>query len=203
MHLVCKPLTISAVLTMLSKKEFLVGALYTAIIAVTVMAIAGFYKMNGKILAIVEYPHPVLRQVAHPIQDIDYSVVALVDDIIATLRYRTLVDFFVDRSVPRGIAAPQVGISKRLVVCGINGRIKVLINPEIVERKGSYLDRDGCLSVVEEEEVPIERPAYVKVRYKTLANREKILVAKDNDAALLEHEIDHLNGILTIDYILD
>ena len=87
--------------------------------------------------------------------------------------------------------------------CTIENSIKVLINPEIVERKGSYLDRDGCLSVVEEEEVPIERPAYVKVRYKTLANREKILVAKDNDAALLEHEIDHLNGILTIDYILD
>ena len=115
----------------------------------------------------------------------------------------TLVDFFLDRSIPRGLAAPQVGILKRLVVCGINGRIKVMVNPEILERKGTYMDKDGCLSVQENKETFIERSAYVKVKYKTLENKEKILIVRNDDAALVEHEIDHLNGVLNIDHIME
>ncbi len=166
-------------------------------------AIAGFYKKNMNVLPILEHPHPFLRQVAEPVVLIDDTVISLAENIIATLRYQTLVDFFIDRSVPRGLAAPQVGSTKRLVVCGIGGRIKVMVNPEILERKGTYLDRDGCLSVRGEDETLIERSAFVKVKYKTLDNLEKILVVRNDDAALVEHEIDHLNGVLNIDYIMD
>jgi len=78
-----------------------------------------------------------------------------------------------------------------------------MINPEIVKRKGTYRDIDGCLSVDEGGSMHIERSAYVKVRYRTLENQEKVLVLKDDDAALVEHEIDHLNGVLNIDYMVN
>ena len=75
-----------------------------------------------------------------------------------------------------------------------------MINPEILERKGAYLDIDDCLSVHEDRETVIKRSAYVKVQYKTLDNREKILIVKNDAAALVEHEMDHLNGVLNIDH---
>jgi len=185
---------------LLNRKEWILGSLYTVLIALGILAISGFYKVHKNVLDIVEHPDPSLRQVAEPIAHIDEEVFSLADDMIATLRFRTLVDFFAERSVPRGLAAPQVGTSRRLIVCGLNGRIKVMVNPEIVARKGTYTDHDDCLSILEESKTVIERAAYVKVKYKTLDSKERILVAKDDDAALLEHEIDHLNGVLNIDY---
>ena len=185
---------------MLSKKEFIIGGLYTAMIALGIMAITGFYKKSMNVLRIIEHPDPILRKVSEPVTHIDDSIISLTEDIIATLRYQTMVDFFVERSVPRGLAAPQVGISKRLVVCGLNGKIRVMINPEILERKGVYLDTDDCMSVHEDKNTVIKRSAYVKVRYYTLENEEKILELQDDNAALLEHEIDHLNGVLNIDH---
>ena len=62
------------------------------------------------------------------------------------------------------MAAPQVGVAKRLIVCGVNGKIKVMINPEILERKGTYIDIDDCMSVKEGKETVIKRSAYVKVK---------------------------------------
>ncbi|MDH3996364.1 MAG: peptide deformylase [Desulfobulbaceae bacterium] len=188
---------------LLNKKEMLLGGLYSAMIAIGILAIAGFYKINRNVLPILEHPDPALRQVAEPIVHIDNSIISLIDDIISTLRYQAMIDFFADRSVPRGLAAPQVGISKRLVVCGINGNIKVMINPEILERKGTYIDMDDCMSVREDNEMLIKRSAYVKIKYKTLENKEKILVVKNDYAALVEHEIDHLNGMLNIDYLME
>jgi len=188
---------------LLSKKELLTGGLYSAIIALGILAIAGFYENNRNVLPILEHPEPALRQVSEPIPHIDASIISLTEDIISTLRYHALVDFFLDRSVPRGLAAPQVGISKRLVVCGINGKMKVMINPEILERKGTYFDNDDCMSVQEENKTVIKRSALVKVKYRTLANEEKILVVRNDAAALVEHEIDHLNGVLNLDYMLE
>ena len=188
---------------MFNKKEFLTGGLYAAIIAIGILVIAGFYRTNRNVLPIIEYPTPILRQVAEPIVHIDDAIISLVADIIATLRYQALVDFFVERSIPRGLAAPQVGISKRLVVCGLNGSIKVMINPEILERKGTYWDHDDCMSVEEDNETVIKRSAYVRVRYRTLDNKEEILALRNDNAALVEHEIDHLNGVLNLDYAME
>lgn len=187
----------------LNKKELLAGTLYVALIVIGIMTIAGFYKIEGNVLPILGYPEPILRQIAEPIAHIDASIVSLTEDIISTLHYQTLVDFWVEQSVPRGLAAPQVGVAKRLVVCGLNGKIKVMINPEIVERRGSYTDKDSCLSIHEASEIAIKRSAYVKVRYKTLDSKEKTMVVKNDDAALVEHEIDHLNGVLNIDYRME
>jgi len=188
---------------MLNKKEIFTACFYSGLIFISILAIAGFYKKTRNVLPIIEHPDPILREVAKPVTRIDDAVIALTEDIIATLRYQALVDFFLDRSIPRGLAAPQVGIRKRLVVCGIGGRLKVMVNPEILERKGTYIDEDGCLSVQGDSGTEIKRSAYVKVKYNTLENKEKILVLRNDDAALVEHEIDHLNGVLNLDYQME
>jgi peptide deformylase len=185
---------------LLNRKELLLGAIYSGVIFIGILAIAGFYKKTTNVLPILEHPDPFLRRVAEPITHIDASIISLTDDMIATLRYQALVDFFFAGSRPRGLAAPQVGISKRLILCGLNGRMKLMINPTILEKRGAYSDKDGCLSVQGDSETLIERSAYVRVRYKTLDNKEKILAVKNDAAALVEHEIDHLNGVLNIDY---
>ena len=185
---------------MLTKRDFLKFGLWAAIIAIGIFAFLGFYTNNNNILKILAYPDPVLRKVASPIDRIDDNIIALSNDIITTLRYRTLVDFFTKTSIPRGLAAPQVGVSKRLVVCGLNGEIKVMVNPEILEREGAYHGHDDCMSVHQDDNTIIKRSAYVKLRYKGLDNRERTITVRNRKAALLEHEIDHLNGVLNIDY---
>ena len=185
---------------MLTKRDFLKFGLWAAIIAIGIFAFLGFYKNNNNILKILAYPDPVLRKVASPIDRIDANIISLSNDIITTLRYRTLVDFFTKTSIPRGLAAPQVGVSKRLVVCGLNGEIKVMVNPEILEREGTYHGHDDCMSVHQDDNTIIKRSAYVKLRYKGLDNRERTITVRNRKAALLEHEIDHLNGVLNIDY---
>lgn len=159
----------------------------------------GLYRAGNNVLPIIQAPNPVLRQAALPIVHIDDSIISLSEDITATLRYRSMTDFFLKQSMPKGLAAPQVGIPKKLIVCGLNGEVKVMINPEILERKGNYTSLEGCLSVAKDKDRIINRSAYVRLKYRGLDNRKRILIARNEDAAMLEHEIDHLNGILNID----
>lgn len=185
---------------MLSKKELAMLGLSAVLIGVGIATIALYHKKNTPVLPVLQHPEATLRRVATPVVHFDDSAVSLGDTLVATLRYRALVDFFTRRAMPRGLAAPQVGISKRLIACGLRGTIHVMINPVILERKGTYLDSDSCMSVENERKTVISRSAYVKVRYTTMENRKKILIARNDDAALIEHEIDHLNGVLNIDY---
>jgi peptide deformylase len=182
------------------KKDLLATLFCFAAIILVILAFAGFYKQHKNIPPILENPNPLLRQVSQQIPSIDDSVVSLTDTMISTLHYQTVVDFFLDRSTPRGLAAPQIGIPKRLIVCGLHGSIQVMINPQILERKGTYVDYDECLSVKTVRAKKIKRSAYLKIKFTTLKNEEKILVVKNDAAALVEHEIDHLNGILNIDH---
>jgi peptide deformylase len=183
-----------------NKKDFLIFGLHVAVIVIGIGAFLGFYRKNNNVLQIVQYPDPILREISSPIEHIDNHIITLSDKMIATLRYRTIVDFVIKRSTPRGLAAPQVGILERLVVCGINGEIKVMINPEILEMEGIYSGKDDCMSVHKGDNKIIQRSAYVKLKYKGLDNTVRILIARNRNAALLEHEIDHLNGVLNIDY---
>jgi peptide deformylase len=185
---------------LLNKRDFLIFGLHVVVITVGIVAILGFYRKNNNMLRIIEYPDPILREISNPINHIDNHIINLTNDIAATLRYRAIIDFFIKRSMPRGLAAPQVGVSERLIVCGLKGEIKVMINPEILERKGLFLSYDDCLSVRKNDNKIIKRSAYIKLKYKGLDNRERILTARNRDAALLEHEIDHLNGVLNLDY---
>ena len=185
---------------MFSKRDFLTFGLHVVVITIGIGAFLGFYRKNNNVLEIIQYPDPTLREISNPIDQIDNQIISLSDDMIATLRYRTIVDFVIRRSTPRGLAAPQVGISERLVICGINGEMKVMINPEILAREGVYSGKDDCMSVHKGDNKMIQRSAYVKVKYKGLDNTERILIARNRNAALVEHEIDHLNGVLNIDY---
>ena len=183
-----------------NKRSFLIVGLHIAVVAVGIGAYLGFYRKNNNVLRIVQHPDPILRQISNQIDHIDNHIISLSNDMIATLRYRTMIDLVMKSSLPRGLAAPQVGILERLIVCGVNGVIKVMINPEILAREGVYSGKDDCMSVYDGDNKILKRSAYVKVKYKGLDNREKILIARNRNAALLEHEIDHLNGVLNIDY---
>jgi peptide deformylase len=185
------------------RRDFFIFGLHVAIVVLGIILLWEIHRFNNNVLAITQHPHPVLRQPAAPIDQIDKTVISLVTDIVATLRHRTMTDFFLKRSMPKGLAAPQVGIPKKLIVCGLNGEVKVLINPEILEKKGTYESYEGCLSVDKGSHRIIKRSAYVRLRYKGLDNRERILIARNEDAAMLEHEIDHLNGVLNIDIQAD
>lgn len=165
---------------------------------------AGFlkiYQHTADVRKILEYPAPVLRRVAAPVDVIDDAVASLSRQMITTLRFNSLVGFFSRAFMSRGLAAPQLGVSIRLIACGLFGEIKVLINPEIVETGGAYAGYENCLSLPDHERKITNRPGFIRVRYKGLDSRETLLSASKGDAALLAHEIDHLNGVLYIDHL--
>lgn len=156
---------------------------------------------KSKVLDIVAYPDPALRKVSTPIDHIDDAVISMANAMIDTLRFKAPFEFFLHASLYKGLSAPQVGIQKRLIVCGLYGEIRVIVNPQILEKKGSYESEEYCMSLPQYRRQTVNRSNYVKVRYLGLDSRENILDAEGPSAALLEHEIDHLNGVLYIDYI--
>ncbi len=158
------------------------------------------YYRRSNLLNIVTDPNPILRAVSKPVRRIDDKIIKLSELMISTLRYEALVAFFSRASLYKGLAAPQIGHSIRMITCGLYGQIMVLINPEIVDRKGHYASREFCLSLPERETLIIQRPDRINVKYTTLKGTESILTATGSSAALLAHEIDHLDGILYIDY---
>lgn len=101
-----------------------------------------------------------------------------------------------------GLAAPQVGILRRLVVIDIGEGILRLINPEIIATEGSYVDVEGCLSVPGEQG-EVERPYKVKVKALNEKGEEIIIEGEELLARALCHEIDHLDGVLFVDKIIN
>lgn len=184
----------------MKRRNFLKIGLLTTLAAAGGAGFLKIYKHTSGAGEILEHPAAALRRVATPVEAIDNSIIYLGRQMIATLRYYSLVGFFSKAFMSRGLAAPQLGISKRLIVCGIYGEIKILINPEIVETKGTYSGYENCLSLPDHKRLAINRPGFVKVRYRGIDNRETTLAAAKGYAALLSHEIDHLNGVLYIDH---
>ena len=185
---------------MWTRRKFLKSAIAGLIGTSGIFTFVKGYQKIYVIEDIVEYPSPILRGVSRSIDYIDDSIVALASTMISILRYKAPFEFFSKGSLYKGLAAPQVGIQKRLIVCGLQGKIKILVNPEIVEQSGTYSNSEYCLSLPKHHRKTITRSQNVMVRYRTLENTEKILVAKNSSAALLRHEIDHLDGVLYIDY---
>jgi peptide deformylase len=184
----------------MKRRDFLKLGLFTTLAAAGGAGFLKIYKHTSGVKGIIEYPASVLRTVAAPVDVIDDAIVLLSQQMIATLQYNSLVGFFSKAFMSRGLAAPQLGVSKRLIACGIYGGIKVLVNPRIVEAGGAFSGYENCLSLPDHERLVINRPGSIKVHYKGLDNRETILEAAKGYAALLAHEIDHLNGILYIDH---
>jgi peptide deformylase len=143
--------------------------------------------------SIVQYPHPMLRKVASPVTVFDQRIASVVRRMIATM-YR-------NKGV--GLAAPQVNLSERILVFDISDerdQACVLINPEILGSEGSRPSEEGCLSIPEVR-VSVPRADQVVVRGRDETGRSFELNAGGLMSVVLQHEIDHLNGILIVDYL--
>src|SRR6476620_3677242 len=142
-------------------------------------------------MPIVKVPDPVLRQKTKKIKKIDASIQKLVDDMIETMHDAPGV----------GLAANQVGLSLRICVIHVPGEdIVTLINPEIVRRSGAREVYEGCLSLPGYKG-NIQRSEKVVVKGLNRDGRPVRYHATDLFAEAIEHEVDHLNGILYFDYL--
>ena len=121
---------------MWNRRKFLKLAITGLIGTTGIFSFLKIHKHKNHILDIVEFPDPILRGVSETINFIDDSVIALGNSMVSTLRYKAFFEFFFKGSLYKGLTAPPVGIQKRLIACGLHGEIKILINPEILEKKG-------------------------------------------------------------------
>lgn len=137
---------------------------------------------------------PILRKISREVPEITDRIKVLVEDMIETMYHADGV----------GLAAPQIGILKRIIVVDIYDEtgVKVLINPEIVEQDGMYLDTEGCLSIPGKTGY-VERPEYTKVKGLNLEGEEIIVEGEGLLSRALCHEIDHLNGVLFTDKVVE
>jgi len=136
-------------------------------------------------------PDPVLRQKAKKVPAIDSSIQQLIDDMVETMQQANGV----------GLAAPQVGVSLRVVVVQMPGEEPIaIINPKIVKRAGERGVTEGCLSVPGYAG-EIKRSISVTVKGQNRQGKAIRLKATELMAEALEHELDHLNGILYIDHL--
>lgn len=137
-------------------------------------------------------PDAVLRKKSRQVDKINDRVKELIKDMVQTM--------YKEEGV--GLAAPQVGILKRVVVIDIGNGIIKLINPEIIEAEGEVIDIEGCLSVPGKSG-KVSRPKRVKVKYMDVDGKDEIIEGTGLLARALCHEIDHLNGILYIDRLVE
>ncbi len=135
---------------------------------------------------------PVLRKKSRKVEEIDERIKTLVQDMLDTM--------YKEEGV--GLAAPQVGILKRVVVIDIGEGPIVLINPEMIEEEGKNIDLEGCLSIPGKSG-NVCRPEKVKVEYMDIEGNTNIVEGTALLARALCHEIDHLNGILYTDKVID
>lgn len=139
---------------------------------------------------IVQIGEPVLRKTCKPVEKIDEKIIQLLDDMADTMYEADGV----------GLAAPQVGILKRIAIIDIGDGIIELINPEIIDTKGKQTDDEGCLSVINQSG-PVTRPYYVKVRAMNRNGQVFEIEGEELLARAFCHEIDHLDGVLFVDKI--
>ncbi len=142
------------------------------------------------IYPIVKYPEKVLEQKASPVTKFDAELAKLVDDMFESM--------YEAKGI--GLAAPQIGISRRLTVIDISfkedpGQKLVLINPEILLREGKQYEEEGCLSLPDIRE-KVQRAAHVRVRAQDVKGGWHEYEGEELLARAFQHEIDHLDGIL-------
>lgn len=149
---------------------------------------------------IVTYPNPVLKTVCSPVGDIDAQICELIQDLRDTMAAGP-------GSV--GVAAPQIGVPLRVCVIDVscnrygkenNHGLLLMINPEIVERSGAAVMREGCMSVPDYTG-DVERATEVTLRYTAPDGCRHELKASGFEAVAIQHEVDHLDGLLFLDRI--
>ncbi len=140
------------------------------------------------IFPIRTFGDPVLRTPAEPVDDITNALERLVDDMFETMYDAPGV----------GLAAPQIGVSKRIFVADIGEGPFVMINPEIVATSGEWAYEEGCLSVPGKW-WEIERAGFARARGLDLDGSEVVYEGEELMGRLLQHEVDHLDGMLLIE----
>ena len=143
------------------------------------------------ILNIVKEGDPLLRKVCRPVTEITPRILTLLDDMRETLA----------EANGAGLAAPQVGILRRIALVDLGDEVVELINPVILETEGEQEEVEGCLSVPDVWGVT-KRPAWVKVKALNRNGEEFTVEGEDLNARCLCHEIDHLDGHLFTDNVL-
>ena len=147
------------------------------------------------LMEVKTYPDPVLRKETEPIETFDEDLEKLVQDMAETM--------YANDGV--GLAAPQVGLSKKLVILDVGesedrGRqLLVLANPKVVEGDGKITWEEGCLSLPGMQ-VKVQRKAQVMVKAQNIHGEDMEVKGEELLAVALQHEIDHLKGKLIIDY---
>jgi len=135
---------------------------------------------------------PVLREKSKKVEKIDESVMQLVRDLTDTLKETGGV----------GMAAPQIGITRRVLIVNVDNKIHVFINPEIEVLDDQKIKSDeGCLSIYSIKDFNVKRFSKVKVRAKNLKWKDVEVVAEGLLARIFQHEIDHLKGVLFMDHL--
>jgi len=145
------------------------------------------------IRTILHYPDPRLRQVARPVTTVDDEIRRLVDDMAETMYAAPGI----------GLAAVQINVAQRVVVIDLSetrNALQVFINPEIIERDGKQVFEEGCLSVpgVYDE---VERARHIRVRALDRNGQPFELEAEALLATCIQHEVDHLDGKVFVDYL--
>lgn len=134
----------------------------------------------------------ILRKKSRIVDQIDDRIKTLVEDLIDTMNEEEGV----------GLAAPQVGVLKRVVVIDVGKGPITMINPEIITQEGEKIDEEGCLSVPGKSG-KVVRPKKVRVKFTNIEGEEQIMEGENLLARACCHEIDHLEGILYTDKVIN
>ena len=146
------------------------------------------------------YPDPILKQVAEPVEEIDAAVIAVIQD---------LVDTMVDAGHSVGVAAPQIGVSQRVAVVDVshsklgrdnNHGLLEMVNPVIIEKSGNKTMREGCMSVPDYTG-NVDRAERIVVEFVDRSGRLRFVEASGFESVAIQHEIDHLDGLLFLDRV--
>jgi peptide deformylase len=150
---------------------------------------------------ILHYPHPLLKKLCHPVTTVDEDIRTLITDLVDTMR---------EGPGSVGVAAPQIGVTMRVCVVDVSGSrlgkennhgLLVMINPEIIDREGAAVMREGCMSVPDYTG-DVERATAVTVRFTDGDGNLQEIAASGFEAVAIQHEMDHLDGVLFLDRIV-
>lgn len=140
---------------------------------------------------ILPFGDPILRKISEPVTSIDSKTLKLLDDLVDTL-------YAADGRA--GLAAPQIGSLKRIVVMDCGDGLIELINPEMIEVQGEQIGPEGCLSLSGYTGL-VKRARYARGRAFNRRGQSYFLEGEDYLAQCIQHEMDHLDGVLFIDHI--
>lgn len=149
---------------------------------------------------ILRYPDPLLKTICQPVVEWDGELAALVRDLLDTM---------IASGHSVGVAAPQIGVTRRVVVVDVSGSKLgrdcnhgqlVMINPEILAREGQKVMREGCMSVPDYTG-NVTRAEVVVVQFRDESGSERVIRAVGFEAVAIQHELDHLDGLLFLDRV--